>query len=260
VLDGLVSGGVAALAGAPIAVVLPTGLAMSLLQFGIGALNDVIDAPADAGRKPGKPIPAGLVGLRGARAAALIAFASGIVLAGLVRPSLAGLAVAVIAIGVSYDVFAKGTVWSWLPFAVGIPLLPVFGWVAATGGLDPAFVALVPAAMLAGAALAIANSLVDTERDRDAGASSIAIALGRTRAVAIGTGAIAAVTVVATAIAAVRSGAPGAPAAVAVIGLIATAAAAGGRSSRPERREWAWRAEAVAVGAMALVWLRAVSG
>ena len=34
---------------------------------------------------------------------------------------------------------AKGTAWSWLPFAVGIPLLPVYGWLGAAGAL-PAFV------------------------------------------------------------------------------------------------------------------------
>ena len=34
---------------------------MTALQFAIGALNDVVDAPADAGRVPPKPIPGGLV-------------------------------------------------------------------------------------------------------------------------------------------------------------------------------------------------------
>ncbi len=34
---------------------------MTALQASIGALNDLVDAPRDAGHKPGKPIPAGLV-------------------------------------------------------------------------------------------------------------------------------------------------------------------------------------------------------
>ena len=34
---------------------------MTALQASIGSLNDVVDAPRDAGHKPGKPIPAGLV-------------------------------------------------------------------------------------------------------------------------------------------------------------------------------------------------------
>ena len=52
--------------GAASDVVLRTGLAMTVVQFGIGALNDVVDAPRDAGRKPGKPIPAGAVNRRSA--------------------------------------------------------------------------------------------------------------------------------------------------------------------------------------------------
>ena len=61
--------------------------------------------------------------------------------------------------------FAKGTAWSWLPFAVGIPLLPVYGWLGAAGALPAFFAVLVPVAMLAGAALAIANARRRLERD-----------------------------------------------------------------------------------------------
>ena len=41
--------------------------------------------------------------------------------------------VVVLAIGYGYDLVAKGTAWSWLPFAVGIPILPVYGWLGAAG-------------------------------------------------------------------------------------------------------------------------------
>ena len=113
---------------------------MTLLQLGIGTVNDIVDAPLDAGRKAGKPIPAGLVArVGGAVGLAVVAFGSG----SLSRPpsSLATgvLAVVVIAIGLAYDLRLKGTAWSWLPFAVGIPILPVFGWVGATGTLAPVF-------------------------------------------------------------------------------------------------------------------------
>ena len=40
------------------------GVSMTALQASIGILNDVVDAPRDAGRKPSKPIPAGLVDAR----------------------------------------------------------------------------------------------------------------------------------------------------------------------------------------------------
>src|SRR4051794_32343851 len=40
------------------------------LQFCIGATNDLVDADLDAGRKPGKPIPAGWISRRAAAAVA----------------------------------------------------------------------------------------------------------------------------------------------------------------------------------------------
>ena len=39
---------------------------MLCLQASIGALNDLVDAPLDAGQKPGKPLPRGLVSARSA--------------------------------------------------------------------------------------------------------------------------------------------------------------------------------------------------
>ena len=66
-----------------------------------------------------------------------------------------------LAIGLAYDLWAKGTTLSWLPFALGIPLLPVYGWYGATGSLPELFLVLVPAAANAGAALAVANAMVD---------------------------------------------------------------------------------------------------
>ena len=91
------------------------------------------------------------------------------------------LAVVVLGIGLAYDLFAKGTAASWVPFAVGIPILPVYGWLGATGSLPDLFRLLVPVAAVAGAALAIGNALVDVERDRAAGDRSVALVLGRGR-------------------------------------------------------------------------------
>ena len=111
---------------------------MTLLQFAIGTVNDLVDAPRDAGRKPGKPIPAGLVTVRGARVIAVGSAVAGLVLAVVGGPWLVALAAVVLAIGLAYDLWAKGTTLSWLPFALGIPLLPVYGWYGATGSLPGA--------------------------------------------------------------------------------------------------------------------------
>lgn len=233
---------------------------MVVLQFGIGATNDIIDAPRDAGHKPGKPIPARLVSRRAAAVVAVSAFASGLVLSMSSGLPTLGLAVITIAIGLAYDLRLKGTAWSWLPFAVGIPLLPVFGWLGASGALPPLFGLLIPIAVAAGAALAIANSLVDVERDRAAGVESIATALGPRRAWAIH----AVLVVVTVAVAVLSAGLLGTS-----IGRILLIAAAGcvpvvglglGRGGGVARRERAWQLEAVGIAAAGVAWIWALLG
>ncbi|HUQ78384.1 MAG TPA: UbiA family prenyltransferase [Patescibacteria group bacterium] len=260
ILDGLVSGSAALVAGAPLDLAFRLGFAMTLLQLGIGTVNDVVDAPADAGRKAGKPIPSGLVSGGQATVAAAILFIVGTSLALSVSPALAGLAVLVVAIGLAYDLLFKGTAWSWLPFAVGIPILPVFGWLGSTGGLAPAFTVLLPAAVAAGAGLAIGNALVDVERDRSAGLTSIAIVLGPVRARVV-----AAILFGAVGLAAVWS-AVAATRPIPVVLLLAIGAlvpvSASLASSSPStaRRERAWQFEAVGLAVVGTLWLALVIG
>ena len=169
---------------------------MTFLQFAIGALNDIIDAPADAGRRPPKAIPAGLVTIDRARTVVLICAVVGLGLAAASGPAVLLVAIAVLGIGFGYDIAAKGTPWSWLPFAVGIPLLPVCGWIGVAGSLPAAFAILLPMAFLAGAALAIANARSDLEADVRSGTRSVATALGAERAWWIGAGLMATATAV----------------------------------------------------------------
>ena len=155
---------------------------MTALQAGIGTVNDIVDAGADALGKPAKPIPSGLVSARLATVLAVAAFALGL---GLSAPSgwgTVGIAVGGVAVGLAYDLRLKGTALSWLPFAIGLPLLPVYAWYGAAGTLPPEFAILVPAAVAAGAALAIGNARADLERDTASGVASIATALGSRRA------------------------------------------------------------------------------
>ena len=127
------------------------GLSMTALQFAIGVLNDIVDAPADAGRVPPKAIPGGYIAEPVARVALVGAALVGLTLAATIDGRLFLVALVVLAIGAAYDVAAKGTRWSWVPFAVGIPILPVYGWFGATGSLPASFATLIPMAVLAGA-------------------------------------------------------------------------------------------------------------
>ena len=231
---------------------------MTALQCSIGTLNDIHDAAADDGRIPPKPIPSGLVS---APAAWVVAIGSAIVGLGLAWTAgliVVGLALIVLAIGFGYDLLAKGTPWSWLPFALGIPLLPVYGWVGAVGSVPSFFVALVPLAVLAGAALAVANGRADLEQDRRAGERSIATSLGDRRAWSIHVGLWAVVVLVAVGWL-LGDGAPVAGIiAVVAVGAALLAVALAGRTGTAESLERVWEAEAVAAGIAAVAWLAAV--
>ena len=259
-LDGLVSGSIAVLAGGLPDLAVRVGISMTLLQLGIGTVNDLVDAPRDAGRKAGKPIPAGLVPPSGAAILAAGCLGVGLVLATAISVAAALLAAAVIAIGLAYDLRLKGTAWSWLPFAVGIPILPVFGWVGARGSLDPVFVILVPAAVVAGAALAIGNALVDVERDRAAGASSVAASLGLRNASGIAAALFAVVWSLAWS-SALRAGISWTlVGAIAILGLIPVVAAARAGIVPSARRERIWQVEALSLALLAGLWLAAILG
>lgn len=249
------TGSVALLAGGGPLTAVTLGTAMTLLQLGIGTVNDVVDAPRDRDHKGGKPIPAGLVDRRHAVLLAVACFASGLVLSMAVDPRVGMLATFVTAIGLSYDLWLKGTIWSWAPFAVGIPILPLFGWLGARASLPPAFALLVPVAMAAGAGLAIANALVDIERDRAAGASSLAARLGRPRADIAVAGIFAVVGAVAVGSAAISAGGPIPLALLTVPAIIPVLAARWAVGGDPGARERAWRAEAVALGGLAAAWI-----
>jgi 4-hydroxybenzoate polyprenyltransferase len=227
---------------------------MVLLQASVGSLNDVIDAPRDAGLKPGKPIPAGLASPRSALLVSAVAGLGGVVLA---IPS--GLATVVLALGLlglgyAYDLWFKGTAWSWVPFALAIPLFPTYGWLGAAGSIPAVWTLLLPVAVLAGAGLAIANARVDVERDVAAGTASVATRLGLGRAWVVHAVALGIVVIAAVA-SLVVAGALVPAVGAAVAGLLLMVGITMSRTGLPPRREAAWRIEAVATGLLAAIWL-----
>jgi 4-hydroxybenzoate polyprenyltransferase len=255
VLDGIVSSAVALLAGGDAPTALRLGVAMVALQASIGALNDVVDAPIDVRHKPDKPIPAGLLSPARARMVVFGSAGLGIVLTAPSGPGLLVLAGLGLAIGYAYDLRAKGTAWSWLPFALGIPLLPVFGWYGVTAALPTPFAIVLPTAVVAGSALAIANALADLERDRAAGIASVATWLGPERAWAVGLWLHA--VVVAMAIGSLSlAGAPTPTIAGAVVasGVVLTGLGLGRRTSA-QWLEGAWEVQAIGIALLGATWL-----
>jgi 4-hydroxybenzoate polyprenyltransferase len=259
ILDGLIVAGVALLAGGALTTALRLGLSMTLLQFAIGVVNDIVDAPADAGHVPPKPIPAGLIERRQAAVPATTAALSGLALAAPSGPGLEALALVVLGIGLAYDLAAKGTPWTWVPFAIGIPILPIYGWLGSTGALPPFAAVLVLMAVLTGAGLAIANSRADLETDTEAGTTSVATVLGPERS----WWAEAALMVAAIVVGVVSLGGSGfdpAPWALvsAGIGIVVAGLVLGRRSERRARLR-AWEAQAVGAAIAAIGWIAGIS-
>ena len=228
---------------------------MTALQFAIGALNDIVDAPRDEGRIPPKPIPAGIVSPATAKAVVLIAAGFGLLLAVPSGSATLLVAVVVLLVGATYDLAAKGTAWSWLPFAVGIPLLPVYGWLGASGALPGSFVVLVPMAVLAGAGLAVANARADLDTDRASGTQSVATALGARRSWWIGLGLMATATTLGAVLGDVLTWTL-LPLALVVVGtLVVLVGVVVGRGETAEARRRAWEAQAIGAAIAATGWV-----
>jgi 4-hydroxybenzoate polyprenyltransferase len=234
------------------------------LQASIGALNDVVDASLDAGRKAGKPIPNGHVTRRDALAIALIGLAAGLALTWPSGIAATGVAIAGTACGYVYDLRLSRTAWSWLPFALGVPLVPIYAWLGATSGAPASLLQLVPIGILAGAGLALANGLADLERDAAAGVETAAVRLGPARAWAVH----ASLIVAAIGLAFVSLPRAGAGAGLAgnlsvlslVLGVVLVAVGlVVGRGRGPGLRERAWELEAMGVAVFGAGWVAAVA-
>lgn len=146
-------------------------------QLAIGAVNELVDADLDAIAKPGKPIPSGLVSPHGAR---IVAIAGTIVMTSL-GASLGPVAFALCALGtgtgIAYNFWFKRTIWSWVPYLVALPLLPIWVWTA-LGTVRPGMFAIYPIGAAAVIAVQIAQSLPDLEADAGSGVRTLAVALG----------------------------------------------------------------------------------
>lgn len=270
----MATGGIALLAGADSLTAGRLALAMLSLQVSIGALNDAVDAPVDTVAKPGKPVPQGLVGRRTAVWVALFGGGVGLGLAAMSGLPTLAVALTGAALGWVYDLRLSRTPASWLPLSLALPLLPVFAWLGATGAVPPGLVTLVPVAVAAGAALGVANGIVDLERDARAGLGAIVVVLGRWRAWLLQTGLLGLVAVLAALLAPVPAAEPAALAAdvrlqalamlrasgVSLgIGLLGAGAAALW-AARPSVRERGWELEALGVAALGLGWLAGTAG
>jgi 4-hydroxybenzoate polyprenyltransferase len=269
-LNAVATAAIAALAGGDPWTILRLFGAMLGIQIAIGALNDVADVKLDTIAKPRKPIPSGFVGVRVASSIAIAAAVAGVGLSAMSGIATAAAAAACIGLGWLYDLRLSRTTLSWLPLAIALPILPIHAWLGVRGAAPDALLLLVPIGILGGAGLALANGLVDIDRDAGTGRRAVSVVLGARRAWL----AHAAVLGLAAALAVWL--APGPPlfdlsadpgttwpvplgllrAILLGIGcLLLVLGAALLRSTRASRRERGWEIDAIGIACLGLGWL-----
>jgi 4-hydroxybenzoate polyprenyltransferase len=254
------TGAIAILASGDLATAGRLAASMLCIQASIGALNDLVDAPLDAGHKPGKPIPRGLVA---PRTAGIVAGLAGLAGLGLSAPSgVPTLAVAGVALGLGYvyDLGLSRTFLSWLPLALALPVVPIHAWLGSTGSVPPGLITLLPAALLAGLGLALGNGLVDVERDAATGRQGLAVLLGPRTAWLVQTGSLGLAVLLAAGLAPQVASSAEVLGALRSTGLpVGGAALALGAAALLARsaglRERGWELEAVGVAAVGIAWL-----
>lgn len=178
--------GLAAGAGNHVETCLLVGVAVVSGQLSIGWSNDAIDARRDAavGRED-KPVAAGSVSPRLVAAAAIVGLLV-TVPASLALGWRAGLAqLVLVTSGWVYNVVAKSTVWSWLPFVPGFGAVPAVATLALPDPVWPGWWALIAGALV-GVSAHLGNVLPDLEDDRVTGVRGLPHLLGATGSAVVG--------------------------------------------------------------------------
>jgi len=183
-LNAVVAAALSAVAGARLDQAALAATTMLGIHACIGSLNEVLDRHRDAGRAE-KPLANGTVSLRTALLLAVVGLSFGLLAASQLGSLALSIAVVGAGLGIAYDAGVKNTPLSWLPFAFGVSLIPLFAWAAA--GLDaPApILGLSLAAIPGGAGLALQNGLADRALDARAGMRGVVVRLGDRHALLI---------------------------------------------------------------------------
>jgi 4-hydroxybenzoate polyprenyltransferase len=156
-------------------------LSVAGIHGSFGSLNDYCDYALDKVTKPAKPLVRALTTPRFALSQALILAVAGLSLSLALNWLSACFAALVLGTGVWYDVWAKGTLLSWMPYAVSIPSLPLWGF-AAAGRFEGVLLLAYPLGVLLSLGLNVANTLPDRDADVAHGLRGLVHRLERTHA------------------------------------------------------------------------------
>jgi 4-hydroxybenzoate polyprenyltransferase len=156
-------------------------LSVAGIHGSFGSLNDYCDYPLDKVTKPAKPLVRALTTRRFALLQALILAVAGLSLSWALNWLTACVAAIMLGTGVWYDLWAKGTLLSWMPYAVFIPSLPLWGF-AAAGRFESVLLLAYPLGVLLSLGLNVANTLPDRDDDVAYGLRGLVHRLERTPA------------------------------------------------------------------------------
>ena len=154
------------------------------MQFSISAFNDYFDGPFDVGRAD-KPVASGAI-------SPSVALALG---------TLLGLACILLAVpfgwwvtlltaiglggGLAYDAGLKRTAFSWLPFSIAFPTLPLWAWAGIEGRFPPQLAWVVPVGGVLVLGIHLADTIPDLRADTQAGIRGLAHRLGMRRSIVL---------------------------------------------------------------------------
>ena len=162
-LNALVAAALTTTAGGSASQAALAALTMLGVHTSIGAMNDLLDQAGDAGRAE-KPLVGGNVSPREARVMVIVAATAGLAAASALSSTSLAIAAAGATLGYLYNAGIKRTPISFLPFALGVALIPAF-------------------ALPGGSALALQNALADRELDKSVGANGAVVRLGHQRTI-----------------------------------------------------------------------------
>ena len=155
-----------------------------LVCAAFNAVNDYHDRELDRLNKPAKPIVRGDISPPGALAVAVVAGIAGLALSLAFNPAALAIAILALACGLVYDFWLKGSLWSWIPYGIFVPALPVWALLAA-GKSSPVVLACFPLGILMALGLNLCNTLPDIAGDTAFGLRGLAHRLGLRRSLAL---------------------------------------------------------------------------
>jgi 4-hydroxybenzoate polyprenyltransferase len=246
-LNAVAAAALATVAGAPSNVAAQVALTMLGVHTFIGATNDYVDRHRDEGRSD-KPLARGQLPPRAALLMAAAGLTTGLTAAAQVSALTLVLAVLGAFVGFTYNVWMKHTALSWLPFAVGVSIIPAFAWSTVSSEIPAPILTLSLVALPGGAALALQNSLADRALDAERGVRSAAVRLGEARAL----GALVALHAVAFAALLLTAPSSTSPLLLFIAGLLLLVGTAGSATRSRWVRQRAWEICAAALALAAL--------